>query len=431
MDRRHFIKSTAAGASVAGLPGSLFAGDDFDDRMAWWREARFGMFIHWGMYAVLGRGEWVRNNEMIPANEYDRIAEDFNPALFDAKEWARVAKRAGMKYMVITAKHHDGFSMFDSKLTDYDIVDATPFGRDPMKELAEAYADEGIRFGFYYSQLDWHWSPRPNQLAYIPRFKKYFEFMKGQVEELMTNYGPLGSMFFDGEWMPGWRLDMGREIVEICRRHQPGLVINDRVGRRSVLTALNFYIDHPPILRKPKVGDYCTPEQVVPEGVPDADWETCMTMNHNWGYNRDDDNWKPAAEMIRKLVDIIGRGGNFLLNVGPDELGVIPPPSVSRLAEIGDWLEVNGEAIHGTEAGPIQDAPWGRSTRKDNVTYLHLFDWPDGELVVEDFDEVVSKAYLLADAAKTPLPIIQSDDGLVITLPEKAPSQEASVIAVE
>jgi len=447
MDRREFLWTTAAGASLLARPGGSGAGwpdespAERDRRMAWWREARFGMFIHWGIYSTLGGvwkgeqvklqpAEWTMQAKHVPDAEYSQIAANFNPVKFNAREWAALAKRAGMKYLVITSKHHDGFCLFDSKLTNYDIMDATPFQRDVIKELAEACAAEGIRFGVYYSQLDWHFAEKPVARATIPNFDRYLEYMKGQLEELLTGYGPFGSLFFDGDWMPQWNNVLGREIEAWCRRFQPHLVINDRLSKRPTSIQLAALLKLPYRVPVPPVGDYATPEQSIPGYLPPCDWESNMTMNTSWGYKSFDNNWKSTADLIRKLVDIASKGGNFLLNVGPTGEGVIPQPSVERLEAIGKWMQVNGEAIYGTGAGPLQNLKWGRSTQKAGNIYLHVFDWPAGELKIKGLKQNVRRAYLLADA-KADLPVSQAGGATTIKLPEIAPDPISSAVVLE
>jgi alpha-L-fucosidase len=367
------VAATPTATAPAAAKDAAIADDPLTSpRTAWFRDARFGMFIHWGIYAVPARGEWVMNNEKIPVAEYEKIAAEFNPVKFDAKEWVRVAKAAGMKYIVITSKHHDGFSMFDTKLTDYSIMKATPFKRDPMKELAAACKEAGIKFCFYYSIMDWHEAgPQPPGVEYnnkpIKDFPKYVTYMKGELKELVTQYGPLGILWFDGQWIPQWTAAEGKDLYAYVRGLQPDIIVNNRVGKGGRGD-----------------GDYETPEQTIPAGaIQGRLWETCMTLNGNWGFAKNDHNWKSATELTRKLIDISSKGGNFLLNVGPTAEGVIPPESVERLETVGAWMKKNGEAIYGTSAGPWKKTPFdGRATVKGNTLYLHVFKWPDGGLTV-------------------------------------------------
>ena len=413
-----------------------------DARMAWFRDAKFGLFIHWGVYSVpagewqgnKNYGEWFLEETHMPVSQYEKFRDQFNPVKFDAKQWVAVAKDAGMKYLVITSKHHDGFAMFDTKLTDWGIM-STPWKRDPMKELAAACKEAGIKFCFYHSIMDWHhpgYTPRRawNDVAKAkgdPQFDRYVAFMKGQLKELVTNYGPLGILWFDGEWEDTWTQDRGKDLYAYVRNLQPDIIVNNRVGKnRQGMQGLSKGDD--------VVGDYGTPEQEIPAGgLPGVDWESCMTMNNHWGYNKNDQHWKSSAEMIRMLIDIASKGGNYLLNVGPTSEGLIPEPSVQRLAEIGKWMKVNGEAIHGTTAGPFSRAPaWGRVTQKQGKLYLHVFDWPkDGKLVVPGLAAKVKAAYLLADANRAALKTTANADRVEVAVPAQAPDAVASVIVLE
>jgi alpha-L-fucosidase len=447
MDRRTFIKAAGAGAGMMALRDELLAGipgesrEERDRRMAWWREARFGMFIHWGLYSIpagVWKGkqekgkpaEWIMNAFQIPDAEYSQLAKQFNPIKFEAKVWARIAKNAGMKYLVITSKHHDGFCMFDTKLSNYNVVAGTPFQRDVIAELAQACADEGIRFGVYYSQLDWHHARSPGAMARIPDFPQYLEYLKGQLRELLTRYGPLGSLFFDGDWMPQWTNRWGREVETLCRQLQPQVVINDRIGKRPLVKNLGALLKIPQAVATPAVGDYATPEQEIPPRLPRCDWETCMTMNDSWGYKSFDQNWKSPTALLRNLIDIASKGGNFLLNVGPTSEGLIPEPSVERLGEIGKWMEKNGESIYGSSAGPLQKLSWGRTTQKPGKIYVHVFDWPSGDLRVSGIKQKVQAAYLLEDSTQSPLPLKSANGDLIIQVSAPAPNSISSVVVL-
>ena len=413
------------------------AQDDRDARMRWWREARFGMFIHWGLYAIPGgewegrtdHAEWIMETAKIPASTYGKLVDQFNPAKFDAREWARLARRAGMKYLVVTSKHHDGFALFDSKVSDYDVM-RTPFKRDVIKELSDACRAEGVVFCTYHSIMDWHHADYVPRRAWNdtargePKFDRYVEYMTAQLEELLRNYGPLGVMWFDGEWEDSWTHAHGRRLYDFVRSLQPDIIINNRVDKGRAGMKGMTEGDH--------LGDFGTPEQEIPAGAdfPDRDWESCMTMNNNWGYNRADDDWKSAATLIRNLIDTASKGGNYLLNVGPMASGAFPPPSVERLEAIGKWMDVNGESIYGTSAGPIGAAPWGRCTKKGSRLYLHVFDWPgDGRLVIP-LAQRVTGAYLLADPS-VKLNCATFGAELVVSLPARAPDPIAMVVAVD
>jgi len=418
-----------------------------DARMRWWREARFGMFIHWGLYAipagtwkgqrVRGVGEWIMNSANIPKDEYAQLAKQFNPVKYDPAAWVRIAREAGMRYIVITSKHHDGFCLFDSKVTEYDVVDATPYGRDLLKPLAEECRRQGLRFCTYYSIMDWHHPAqrRASPKAYNPtridpsRKREYIDYVKTQLRELLDSCNP-DVLWFDGEWPSWYTEEDGREIYAYLRRLKPSIIINNRVGKgRKGMEGLNRG-------DRQYVGDFGTPEQQIPAtGLPGVDWESCMTMNDTWGYKSYDHNWKSTEQLIRNLIDIASKGGNYLLNVGPTAEGEIPPASVERLAGIGRWMKVNGQAIYGTQASPLEHTPWGRCTRKtlgDETTrlYLHVFHWPsDGRLVVEGVKQKPLKAFLLADG--TTLDFSLHGGKVIIRVPQAAPDEVASVVCLD
>lgn len=412
--------------------------EERDERMAWWREARFGLFIHWGLYAIPAgewkgetrHAEWILTTAQIPVSEYEKFAPQFNPVRFDPEEWARNAKDAGMKYIVITSKHHDGFCLFDSKLTDYDVMDATPFKRDILKELADECRKQGIKMCWYHSIMDWHhpdylprrdWETRSSEGA---GFERYGKHIKGQVKELLTLYGEIGVMWFDGEWENTWTPERGVDLYHHVRSIAPEVIINNRVGKGRAGMAGTFDPATSP-------GDFGTPEQEIPDTGLGYDWETCMTMNDNWGYNKNDHNWKSTQDLIRKLVDIVSKGGNFLLNVGPTAEGLFPQPSVDRLKEIGDWMSINGESIYGTTASLFENLGWGRSTTKGNKIFLHVFDWPeDGKLYVPGLVSRAQRIYPLANP-QVKLSIDYQAGAAILSLPEKALDPNASVIVLE
>jgi alpha-L-fucosidase len=418
-----------------------------DRRMQWWREARFGMFIHWGLYAVPAgefqgkhsnqTGEWIMSWANIPRAQYEQFLPRFDPEKFNAAEWVHIAKSAGMKYIVITSKHHDGFSMFESKTSKYNIVDATPFHRDPMKELAAEAKKQGIKFCFYYSIMDWHHPAQyvdakgkdptsgDGQTKLKPGGKEeYVSYMKSQLRELVTRYDP-AVLWFDGEWVSWWTEEDGRDLYNFVRSLKPGIIVNNRVGKgRNGMEGMS---------KGAEAGDFGTPEQQIPaNGLPDVDWESCMTMNDTWGFKSDDDHWKSTQTLIRNLIDIASKGGNYLLNVGPTSEGLIPGPSVDRLAEIGKWMAVNGESIYGASASPFPSAlPFGRATTKPGRLYLQVFDWPaDGKLQITGWSKPVKRAYLLATPSKN-LKIDQTSDQVTIALPATAPDPIATVIVLE
>jgi alpha-L-fucosidase len=414
-----------------------------DARMEWWREARFGLFIHWGLYAIpagewngkRNYAEWIRHRAKIPVDEYGQLVDQFNPVEFDARQWVRLAKRAGMKYLVITSKHHDGFCLWDSAQTDFDIA-STPFGRDPLGELAAACREEGVRLCFYHSIMDWHhpdylprrkWevADRPADGADFDRFRLY---LKGQLKELVERYDP-GVLWFDGEWEDTWTHDMGMDLDDYVRGLNPDIIINNRVDKgRQGMKGLTREGDFR--------GDFGTPEQEVPEeGLPGVDWESCMTMNRHWGWNRFDDDWKSTLQLVRTLIDTASKGGNFLLNVGPTPEGTFPDRAVTRLEGMGDWMRTNSESIYGTQASPIGRPAWGRCTRKTladgkTLLFLHVFDWPaGGQLELPGLGAKPGPARLLAGGE--PLAVDRTDDRIVIQLPERAPDPIATVVRLE
>lgn len=410
--------------------------------MNWFREARFGMFIHWGTYSVLageykGRkdyGEWIRESAHIPIEEYNKVKDRFNPVKFDAKKWAAIAKDAGMKYVCITTKHHEGFSLFDSKFSDYTVMN-TPFKRDIMMELSSAVRAEGMKMCWYHSIMDWHHSdylPRRSwELTYRPagdaNMDRYEQFLHNQVTELLTKYGPIGIMWFDGEWESTWNHARGQKLYDLCRKLQPNVIVNNRVdvgrGGMGGMSDAGF------------AGDYGTPEQEIPAtGIPGVDWETCMTMNDHWGYCRADLNFKTTREIIRMLCDIASKGGNYLLNVGPTPEGEIPTQSVERLKEVGAWMKTNGDAIYGTTSSVFSKLPWGRCTVKresgSTKLYLHVFDWPTtGQLVVPGLGNEKFSATLMK--GRKSLEAHRDGANIVIRVPKTAPDSNASVIEIK
>jgi len=417
-------------------------------KLDWWREARFGMFIHWGLYAIPAgtwedetrHAEWIRTTAQIPLETYDQFVHEFNPVNFDADAWCAMANDAGMGYVVITSKHHDGFCLFESEHTEFDIM-STPFQRDIMQELAEAAPRHDVKMCWYHSIMDWH---HPD---YLPRrgwekdrsadgadMQRYRTYLHSQVTELLTNYGPIGVMWFDGEWESTWRGAYGKELYELCTTLQPNVIVNNRLGARggmSGLTGMDGYAGG-------YGGDYMTPEQEIPDAVDKGiDWETCMTMNDRWGYNIHDKNFKSTTDLLRKLSDITSKSGNFLLNVGPKPDGTFPDESIQRLAEIGDWMDVHGESIHGTIGSPFQELPWGRATQKfhhDNhinasTIYLHVFDWPeDGTLVVPGLAGDILHAKILGGDE---VPFTMGIGEVSISVPHETPNEHVSVIALE
>jgi alpha-L-fucosidase len=418
-----------------------------DERLAWWREARFGMFIHWGLYAIpagewkgkpIGSiGEWIMNNANIPVQEYEQLAAQFNPVKYDAAEWVRIAKDAGMKYIVITSKHHDGFCLFDTKATSYNVAAASPYGKDLLKPLSEECRKQRLRFCVYYSIMDWHHPAQfpadkdkynPTQI-HADKKAEYMAFMKQQLKELLDTCQP-EVLWFDGEWPKWYTPEDGWEIYNFLRAAQPTLIINNRVGTgRSGMEGLDKS-------DRQYAGDFGTPEQQIPAtGLPGVDWESCMTMNDTWGFKRNDQNWKSSENLVRNLIDIASKGGNYLLNVGPTAEGQIPAPSVERLAAMGRWMKANGSSIYGTQASPIDKTPWGRCTQKvfpdgTKRVFFHFFQWPEnGRFTLPPLQGTPTRAVLLEGERSQE--IQKAGDQTVIRLPQEMPDKVATVLAVD
>ncbi len=403
----------------------------------WWSESRFGMFIHWGIYSLMAKGEWVMYNQRIPVKEYEKLADQFNPINFDADAWVKLAKDAGMKYIVITAKHHDGFSMFKTKVDRYNIVDGTPYGKDVMDDLAKACKKYGIRLCFYYSHVrEWR-HPHAQSLEkrtpdrygnygnfwdYPDEAKKNLqiyldEFDRPQLKELLTQYGPIGIIWFDTPSLI--RPDQAQEMIDVVKNLQPDCLVNSRVGE-NVVTDYN------------SLGD-----DEVPEFNNGVDFETPMTICRAWGYNNMPDNqYRSLNELLHQLIDIVSVGGNYLLNVGPDPTGVIPPEAQERLREIGGWMKMNGEAIHGAMSSPFPAKPtWGKITAKEDTLYLHVYTWNES-ISLTGIKSKVKAIQLLADPART-VTWVQEPcgslgyDRLTIHLPGDAPDPNVSVVKVQ
>lgn len=449
-----------------GLATTLQAAEtvaERDQRMEWWREARFGMFVHWGLYSGLagtwqgkpvgasGGMEWIQQRVKADTDTYAKAALPlFKPSPDFARGWARLAKQAGCKYLVFTSKHHEGFALHDSKVSDYDAGSA--LGRDLVKEIVDACRAEGLRVGFYHSVIDWHHDqyeyalskqlPHPLKGKPYPNSErdhaKYLKFLHAQADELTSRYGPVDVLWWDysAQDFQGkdWR---AFELMELVRKNQPNIIMNNRLFRSpeagwAGMGTAGFL----PQL-DPKYGDFITPEQHIPAtGMPGVDWETCMTMNTTWGYSEHDHAWKSDETLIRNLIDIASKGGNYLLNIGPKGDGSIPPESVRAMESIGRWMGKYGEAIYGTTASPFEKLDWGRCTQKKNengrsVLYLHVFAWPaDGKLLLPRSDLKPLSARLLGgdDAL---LELTRQEGRSVLKVPAEAPDKIASVIRVE
>ncbi|WMJ23551.1 alpha-L-fucosidase [Paludicola sp. MB14-C6] len=393
----------------------MFDKEQYSKRIEWYKNARFGMFIHWGIYAIPARGEWVRNQEEISVEDYQQFFDEFNPQDYNPKEWAKICKNAGMKYAVLTAKHHDGFCLFDSKLTDYKSTN-TKCGRDLVAEYLAAFREEGIKVGLYYSLLDWHHEDYPhygdmhhpmrNNVALkdkVHNFDNYLDYMHGQVKELCTNYGQIDIMWFDFSYgdmrAEKWR---ATELVNMIRSYQPNVIIDNRLevsgeGFGSLAT------NNPTVYS----GDFVSPEQIIPPNglLTDAGepltWEACITMNNNWGYNAKDTNYKPASTVIKKLVECVSKGGNMLINVGPDANGRIPNQSIAILSEVGNWMKLNHDSIYNCGIATIAKPENGRITRNGNKIYYHILENSIGSVPLYGIKrEEVAKIRLLCDGSE-------------------------------
>ena len=427
-----------------------------DARMQWWREARFGMFVHWGLYSGLagtwagkpvgtrGGMEWIQQRVRADTWEYAHEAVPrFRPKPGFAKEWAKLAGRAGCRYVVFTSKHHDGFCLFKSQYTTYDAHDLV--GRDLCQEIVDAIRAEGLKVGFYHSVIDWHHPQydyvKADQLPHPLKGKPspngprhhdiYVDYLHGQARELFTNYGPLDIIWWDyskkGNEGPFWRAN---ELMAMARRLQPAIISNNRlyhipnIERDDSVGRLKTW--------KPEQGDFTTPEQTIPStGIGGVDWEVCMTMNTTWGYSDHDDAWKSPETLIRNLIDIVSKGGNYLLNIGPKGDGSIPAESIESMRAIGRWMAVNSEAIYRTSASPYEKPAWGRYTAKPGRLYAHVFDWPEDEVLRVPVKGLqVTRVYFLADPSQSALETQTGPDGLTIRLRRRAPDPVASVIVI-
>jgi len=419
ISRRDYLKLLGAGAAAASASDVLArakwadqpAGDEVPDRerrMKWWHDAKFGMFIHWGLYSVLGRHEWVMENEGIPVTEYEQLAKRFNPKSNAARDWAKLARRAGQKYMVMTTKHHEGFCLFNTKTTDY-CAPKQAAGRDLVKEYVEAARAEGLRVGFYYSLMDWHHPDGARCADDEAARRRFVDYIHAHIRELMTNYGKIDILWYDVSWpleAKGWESEKMNEMVF---RLQPEIIVNNR---------------------NKLPGDFATPEQRIQAEEGGRAWESCMTMNGSWGYQRSDDDWKTPKTVIRNLISCARDGGNYLLNIGPKPDGSIPDESIRILSTVGQWMDRNGQAIYATDRCQPRRSNYASFTRKGNTLYAHVHFWPGDTVVVAGLMTKVKSASLLATGQR--VTFAQDDMRLVLTgLPEKALVDPITTIAIE
>jgi alpha-L-fucosidase len=400
------------------------------DARKWFQDSRFGLFIHWGVYSVLGDGEWVMNQKKIPIGEYEKLPPQFNPAEFNAAEWVSLAKAAGMKYITITSKHHDGFAMWGTKQSKWNIVDATPYRKDPLKMLAEECKRQGVKLFFYHSQLDWHhpdYFPRGRTGQTAGRaesgdFNRYLDFMDAQLRELLTNYGEIGGIWFDGMWDKpdaNWRLDKTYGLIHSL---QPAAMVGSNHHLKP------FGGEDFQMFEKDLPGQNTAGFNEKSE-IGKLPLETCDTINVAWGYNKTDKRFKSSKQLIQYLARAAGNNANFLLNVGPMPNGRIQPEFVERLQAIGGWLAKNGESIYGTRGGPVQPRPWGAMTQRAGKTYVHVMDWPDELLVIPALPTKVSKARLLTTGAAVEMSAVKG--GLLLRLPQSERDPADTVVVLE
>ena len=377
-------------------------------RLAWWQAARFGMFIHFGVYATIGRHEWEMEDEAVPVAEYASHAANFHPRVGAARAWARLAKQAGMRYMVLTTKHHEGFCNFDTKLTDYNAVKQGP-GHDIVREYVEAARAEGLRVGFYYSLMDWHHPDGAKCATDEEARKRFVAYTHGLIRELLTNYGKIDVLWYDVSWpldAEGWEsVRMNKMIFEL----QPEVVVNNRNKLK---------------------GDFSTPEQKIVAETGGRAWESCMTMNDSWGYQAADDNWKNSRTILRNLITCVRDGGNYLLNIGPKPDGSIPEPSVHALRETGEWLASNGHTVFGTDLCQPRRSNYASYTRKGNTLYMHVHFWPGDYVAISGLMAKVKSAKLV----KTGETVAFTQDEFRVRftgLPIEAPDMPLTTIAIE
>jgi alpha-L-fucosidase len=419
------------GGAPAGAHGAAAAHAPTATSVAarkWFEEARFGMFIHWGVYSVPARGEWVMEHEHIPVSQYEKFAAEFDPVRFDPSAIVSLAKRAGMKYITITAKHHDGFAMWATRQSHWNIVDATPYERDPLKMLVAQARRQGIKVFFYYSLLDWHstdywplgWTGHFTGRPAAGSFARYLDYMDAQLTELLTQYGPIGGIWFDGMWDKpdaDWKIERTYALIH---RLQPGALIGNN-HHRAPLHGEDFQMFEQDLPGQNSAGFNTA-------GVSRLPLETCETINHSWGYTRDDKDYKSVPQLIDLLVRAAGANANFLLNVGPDSEGVIQPEFVSRLDGMGRWLQTHGETIYGTREGPISPRSWGVSTAKGNYIYLHILDWQEPYLVLPPLPHLQG-AWAFDTHRKVALRAIPG--AMLLTVPPASPGAVDRIVVLE
>jgi alpha-L-fucosidase len=417
--RRNWLVGAGASLAAAALPMVTFGtspqtqSDSASDsdrvrRMQWWHEAKFGMFIHWGLYSVVGRHEWVMENEGIPVAEYKQLAKKFKPNPFPAREWAKLAKATGQKYMVMTTKHHEGFCHFETKHTNYCSPKQGP-GRDLVREFVDAVRAEGLRVGFYHSLMDWHHPDGARCATDEAARKRFVEYIHGQIRELLTQYGKIDVLWYDVAWpltAEGWESErMNKMVFEL----QPDIIVNNR----NLLP-----------------GDFSTPEQEIVKDPHGRAWESCMTLNDSWGFHRADDSWKSSKQVVRNLIECASEGGNYLLNIGPHADGSIPDESVHIFHEVGQWMQHSGDTIYASDVCQVRRSNYAGFTRKGDTLFMHVYFWPGETVTLAGLQNKVKSARF--HATGTNVAFNQERFRVRFTgLPEKAPDYPVTTLAIE
>jgi len=396
--------SAAAAPTIGYARTAAGTAADRERRMKWWHEAKFGMFIHWGLYSVRGRHEWVMENEGIPVSEYQKLADRFTPKPNAARDWAKLAKRAGQKYMVMTTKHHEGFCLFNTQYTDY-CAPKQACGRDLVKEYVEAARAEGLRVGFYYSLMDWHHPDGAKCERDKQARKRFVEYIHGQIRELMTNYGKIDILWYDVSWplsAKGWE---SKKMNQMVFSLQPDIIVNNRNKLE---------------------GDFSTPEQRI-SAVRNKAWEACMTMNNSWGYHKADDDWKSPKTIVRNLISCARQGGNYLLNIGPKPDGSVPEESVRILTKVGKWMDTNGDTIYGADICQVRRSNYASFTRKGNTLFVHVHFWPGNDIAIAGLRRKVNSVKMHATGQEVKF---EQDDFRVrcFGLPEAPPDDPVTTL---
>jgi alpha-L-fucosidase len=425
MTRRTALQLAAASA-LQGAPYQP-AASNLKNRQ-WFQDAKFGLFVHWGVYSVLGKGEWVMNNDKMPVSEYQKLPAQFNPVRFNAAEWVAMVKAAGQRYITITSKHHDGFAMFGTKQSTWNIVDTTPYAKDPLKQLADECHKQGVKLFFYHSHLDWtnpDYYPRgrTGQASGRPEsgdFNRYLDFMDAQLTELLTNYGEIAGIWFDGIWDrkdADWRL---RKTYDLIHKLQPQAMVGNN-HHLAPYEGEDFQMFEKDLPGQNAAGFSGEAK------IGQLPLETCDTIGVAWGYNPSEKRLKSTKQLLHTLIRSAGMNANFLLNVGPKPDGTIQEEFVARLKEVGAWLRKYGESIYGTRGGPIGPRPWGVTTAKADRVYVHVLDWPDRALVIPRLAKPVKSVRVMGGAT---VPVSNVDNGLLLQLPESGRNEFDTVVEV-